>query len=231
MSSRDLLRVLDPTRSATGRLWDLEPFAERVEPVPVFGEVDRVGARTQHRDAGLLERVGELQRRLPAERDHDAGQLTCPLHPAHQRVADVADSLGRERLEEEPVARVVVGGDRLGVAVDHHGLVAGLGECERGVDAAVVELDSLTDPVRSAAEDDDGGPRGRRHLVLVFVGGVVVRGLRRELGCARVDRLVRARRRRPRSGQRGRRPGRRPRARRAARRRSRAASPAASRPG
>ena len=103
-----------------------------------------------------------------------------------------------ERLEEQPVAGVVVGRDGLGVAVDHDGLEPGVGERERGVHAAVVELDALTDPVRAAAEDDDRRSGERGDLVLVLVGAVVVRRVGGELGRAGVDGLVgdRARRRR-----------------------------------
>ena len=71
-----------------------------------------------------------------------------------QPFADVQHVFGRERLEEQPVARVVVGRHRLGVAVDHHGLEARVAQRERGVHAAVVELHTLADAVRPAAEDD-----------------------------------------------------------------------------
>ena len=63
--------------------------------------------------------------------------------------------LERERLEVQPIDRVVVGRHRLRIAVDHHGLVALLAQRERGVTAAVVELDALADPVRPAAENHD----------------------------------------------------------------------------
>ena len=62
--------------------------------------------------------------------------------------------LGGQRLEVEPVGGVVVGGDGLGVAVDHDRLDADLVEREGGVAAAVVELDALADAVGAAAEDD-----------------------------------------------------------------------------
>ncbi len=113
---------------------------------------------------GGLERVRELQRRLAAEAHDHAGER---LAVATERVADVAHALDGERLEEQPVAGVVVGRDGLGVAVDHHGLEARVREGERRVHAAVVELDTLADAVRPAAEDDDrrarraGRPRPR----------------------------------------------------------------------
>ena len=70
---------------------------------------------------------------------------------------------GVERLEVEAVGRVVVGRNRLRVAVDHHRLVAERPERLHGVHAAVVELDALADPVRARAENDDAAPAlGRR---------------------------------------------------------------------
>ena len=59
------------------------------------------------------------------------------------------------------------------------------------MDAAVVELDALTDSIRAAAEDDDAGPVGGAHFVLVLVGRVVVRRLGGELCRACVDGLIR----------------------------------------
>src|SRR5438034_10622649 len=60
------------------------------------------------------------------------------------------------------------------------------------MDAAVVELDPLPDPVRPAAEDDDLllGPYRLRLVVARLVGGVEVGRVRLELGAAGVDGLV-----------------------------------------
>src|SRR5664280_642669 len=80
-----------------------------------------------------------------------------------------------QRLEVQPVGGVVVGGDRLRIAVDHHGLVAGGGQREAGVHAGVVELDALADPVRPAAQDQHLAPAGAADLGLFVVGRVVVR--------------------------------------------------------
>ena len=79
---------------------------------------------------------------------------------------DLEDVLEGQRLEVEAVGGVVVGGDGLGVAVDHDGLEAGLGQREAGVAAAVVELDALADAVGAAAEDDDLAVGGRAGLAL-----------------------------------------------------------------
>jgi hypothetical protein len=66
-------------------------------------------------------------------------------------VHDLEHVLQRERLEVQPVGGVVVGGHGLGVAVDHHGLVAGGRQRQAGVHAGVVELDALADAVGTAA--------------------------------------------------------------------------------
>ena len=102
--------------------------------------------------------------------------------------ADLEHLLRAERLEVEAVRRVVVGRDRLRVAVDHHGLVAERPEGLGGMDAAVVELDPLADPVRAGAEDDDAGFRPvRAGLVRFAPGRVEVVRIGLDLGGAGVD--------------------------------------------
>src|SRR3546814_3559311 len=61
--------------------------------------------------------------------------------------------LGGQRLEIEAVGGVVVGRDRLRVAVDHDGLVAGVAQGHGRMDAAIVELDALADPVGARSEE------------------------------------------------------------------------------
>jgi hypothetical protein len=68
-------------------------------------------------------RPGELERGLTPERDDDPDRLLG--------LDDVLDVLVGERLEVEAVAGVVVGRHRLGVAVDHDRLVAGVAQGER----------------------------------------------------------------------------------------------------
>ena len=103
---------------------------------------------------------------------------------------DLEDVLEGQRLEVQAGGDVVVGGDGLRVAVDHHGLVAGLAQRHGGVDAGVVELDALADAVGAGAEDQDGRLGVQRNLVLLVVGRVVVRGVGGELGGAGVHGLV-----------------------------------------
>ena len=140
---------------------------------------------------GLFQLRREAERCLAPQLDQDAGDRAG----AALGVVDLHDVLERERLEVQPIRRVVVRRDGLRVAVDHDGLVPGLGQGQRGVHARVVELDALTDPVGAGPEDDDLLALGLRgHLGLgagiELVGRVVIGGLGLELGGAGVDRLV-----------------------------------------
>ena len=108
---------------------------------------------------------------------------------------DLQHVLDRQRLEIEAVGGVVIGGDGLRIAVDHHRLEAGRLQRVGGVDAAIIEFDALPDPVRAAAEDYDLLPVGGLALVLRFaearrlVGRVHIGRLRLEFGGAGVDPL------------------------------------------
>ncbi len=96
-----------------------------------------------------------------------------------------------QRLEVEAVDRVVVGRDRLRVAVHHHRLEALLAEGKGGVAAAIVELDSLADAVRTAAEDDHLRARRRLRLALFLARAVHIGRVRLEFRRAGIDPLVR----------------------------------------
>ena len=156
------------------------------EPLAVLGQIDRVGRRADDVHPGRLQLQRQLQRRLPAKlhdaRDRAAGRLLAG--------DDRVDILARQRLEVQPVDRVVVRGDRLGVAVDHDRLIPLLPQRERRVAAAVVELDPLPDTVGPAAQDDDLAPVRRLGFALLLVRAVEVWRERGELGCARIDPLV-----------------------------------------
>ena len=131
---------------------------------------------------GLVEAARQVDGGLPAElHDHAVGALALD---------DAEHVLEAEGLEVEAVGGVVVGGDGLGVAVDHDRLVAQLGERPAGLHAAVVELDALADAVGAAAQDDHLGPARGRRLVALLVVGVEVGRLGRELAGAGVDPVV-----------------------------------------
>ena len=170
------------TRGRIRRLLEPEPRDQLLEALAVLGHVDRVRARADDRHAQRRQRLGQLQRRLAAVLHDDAGRLFLEH--------DLQHVLKRQWLEVQPVGGIVVGGDRLRVAVDHDGFDAILAQCERCVDAAVVELDALADPVRTAAEDHDLAPLARLRLALLLVGRIQVGGVAGELGRARIHALV-----------------------------------------
>ena len=148
----------------------------------ILGHLDALGLGADDGDAPRLQRRGEVQGSLTSELDDDRIAL-LPL-------VDVEDILECEGLEEELVARVVVGGDGLGIRVHHDGLEALLLEGEGCMDATVVELDPLTDAVGAAAEDHHLFLVPPSGFVLVTVGGVEIgrRGLK--LGGAGIDQPV-----------------------------------------
>ena len=92
-----------------------------------------------------------------------------------------------EGFEVEAVAGVVVGGHGLGVAVDHDGLDAFAFEGISGVTAAVIELNSLPDAVRTGAENHDLFAIRRFGFAGSFVGGVEVGGEALEFSRAGID--------------------------------------------
>src|SRR5688500_17895418 len=96
----------------------------------------------------------QVERRLAAELNNDAfGMLD---------VNDVHHVLEGQRLEVEAVRSVVIGRDRLRVAVDHDGLKALFAQGKARMTAAVIELYPLADAIR---------PRPENHN-LAAVGGV-----------------------------------------------------------
>ena len=158
---------------------------DHAEELAVLRGVDGLRAGAQDGYARGLEACGQGQGGLPAELDHHAGHGSR----GQLGLVDLHDVLEGQRLEVEPVGDVVVGGDGLGVAVDHDGLVA-VRQGHGGVDAGVVELDALADAVGAGPQDNDGLPLARGDLGLGVVAGVVVGGAGGELRRAGVHGLV-----------------------------------------
>src|SRR5690606_27850682 len=151
------------------------------EALAVFGAVDGIRRGADDRHAGLFQGAADLQRGLPAVLHDDAlGLLDTD---------DFQHVFQGHRLEVETIGGVVVGGDGFRVAVDHDGLVAVFTHGQRGVHAAVVELDALADTVRPAAENHDLVAAGRIGLALFLVGRVHVGGVGGELGGAGIHPL------------------------------------------
>ena len=99
--------------------------------------------------------------------------------------------LSGQGFEIEFVGGVVVGRNGFWVGVDHDRLIAVFSEGEAGMDAAIVELDSLSDPVWATAENEDLWLFRRSRFVIVHVvSGVVVGCVGLKFGSARIDKAI-----------------------------------------
>ena len=144
---RDLERIVNRVRDAAWRLFHADFIHKRAEEVAVLRECDVFGRGAEDVYARRLEFFREVERGLTAELDNRA--------VAFLALVDLHHVFERERFEVERVRSVVVGRDCLGVGVHHHDFDAHLAQRKRGVAAAPVELDSLSDAVRPPAQDHD----------------------------------------------------------------------------
>src|SRR5690606_34994567 len=113
----------------------------------VFSHIDGLGAGTNDGHAIGFKCTRQFQ-----------GRLATILHDHAHRVFFVHDFqhvFERERLEIKTVGRIVVGGNRFRVAVDHDGFVVIVTQGQGGMHAAVVELYALANTVGAATKHDD----------------------------------------------------------------------------
>ena len=170
-------------RQAVGRLRDIELAQERGEKFAVFGDFDALRRGADDVDAVLLQTQRQIKRGLAAELSDGA--------PAAFALVNVEDVFEGKRLEEQFVARVVVGGDGFGVGIDHQGFEPVFAKGESGVHAAVVEFDALPDTIWPAAEDHYFLLVGGADFVIpAIIGRIVIRGVGLELGGAGIHEAV-----------------------------------------
>ena len=167
------------------RALDVEFFEEAVKAFSVLRDVDPLGGGAEDRDPLPVEEFGEFDRGLPAERHDDADRLFD--------LDDIHDVLGAKRLEIQPVRRIVVGRNGLGIVVDDDDVIAALFERPDAVDRGIVKFDPLPDADRSRAEhQDDRLARARKaaRLAGLVVGRIEIGGHGVELGAAGVDHFI-----------------------------------------
>src|SRR5713226_10398594 len=161
---RHLERLVGRTSDSVFRLLEAQFFDQSRKALAVFSAVNRVRGGAENLQARLLERNRKLQWGLTPELDDRSHRLFALGH--------LQDVLDRQWLEIEAIGSVVVGGNGLRVAVDHHRFVACPTQRKRGMDAAVVELDSLADANRTAPENQHLVPVGYARFVFFLVGGI-----------------------------------------------------------
>src|SRR5262249_3712215 len=126
--------------------------------------------------------AGEVQRCLPAELDKHAFRFFL--------VVNVEHILEGERLEIKFIARVVISGNGFRIRVNHDCLEPKLAQGKRGVYAAVIEFNTLADPVRTTTQNHNLTFAALASLVLVPVGRIVIRRVSFELRGASVDQPI-----------------------------------------
>src|SRR5215831_7045675 len=109
----------------------------------------------------MLQIQSQIERRLSPELHDDSIRLFFP--------DNMENVLERKRLEVETIGRVVVGGHRLRIAVDHDGLKPFVLQSEGCVAAAAIEFNSLSYPVRTTTENHDLLVIARFGLILFLV--------------------------------------------------------------
>src|SRR5205085_8516146 len=78
--SGDKARLLDRVGDPVLRLLELELVEQQLETIAVLGQIDRVRRCAEDRHVGLFERLGELERGLPAElHDHAMQRAVATL--------------------------------------------------------------------------------------------------------------------------------------------------------
>src|SRR5579872_1305365 len=176
----------DRSRHGAWSLGDIEFVEQFAEAFAIFCQIDMLWRCADNAYARGLQWQGEIQRRLSAELHNH------PDRRARRRFvfAYCQHVFEGQRLEVQAVTGVVIGGDGLGIAVDHDRLVTVVAKCECRVAAAVIEFNSLPYAIGSAAQDDYFLFRSWRRLVLFFIGGIEIRREALEFGGASIDTLV-----------------------------------------
>ena len=117
------------------------------EVVSVLSKVDGLRSCTEDIYAVLLQVVCKVERSLSAELSDNANGLFL--------LVDSENVLKSKGLEIELIRCIIVSRNCLGVAVYDNGLKAQLLQSKCSVNAAVVEFDTLTNSVGTAAKDHD----------------------------------------------------------------------------
>ncbi len=144
-------RFFHRSRHRARSLRDFKFVEQLAKALAVFRQIDRFRRGADDGHARRLQRQRQIQRSLSAELHDHADRRSARSFV----LVDGKHVFQSQRLEVEAVAGVVIGRDRLRIAVDHDGLEAIVAQRERRMAAAVIELDSLPDAVRPAAQNHD----------------------------------------------------------------------------
>ena len=163
----DFPRLGDGSGDAVDGLFQAEFLQQVAELLAIAGGVEGFDGGAEDRDAGFFQAAGEVERGLSAELDDDAFDKAAGFveGSAIEPFADVQNIFMRQRLEKKQIAGVVIGADGFGIGIDHDRFQSEFLHRECGLNAAVIEFDSLADAIWTAADDDDFGFVGEADFV------------------------------------------------------------------
>ena len=179
---RQTYTVFHGTGGAVGRLLQAKLVDHLLEAFAIFRFIDGIRRGANNGHAGSLQSTGQLQRGLPAVLDDH----TLGFFFRH----DGQHVFQRNRLEVQAIGGIVIGGHGFRVTVDHDGFITVVLHGKRRVHTAVIELDTLTDPVGATTDDHDLVTVGGIGLTLFIVAGVHVGRIRGEFCRAGIHPLV-----------------------------------------
>src|SRR5579859_13295 len=154
-------------RCAIARLRNLQFFQQAAKAPPVFRQVNGFRSRTNDGHTVAFQFQRKIQRRLPAKLHDDALRLFA--------FDDGEHVFQCQRLKIQAVRSVVVGRNRLRIAIHHDGFETVFVQRIGSVAAAIIKLNALPDAVRAAPQNHDFWPRLRVRFVLVLVSRVEIR--------------------------------------------------------
>ena len=180
--SRRVDRFIDTAHGCVLGLAQSQLLNHLLKPFPILSTVYLVRRGADNGHAGPGQIAGQFQWRLAPELNDDPFRLL--------QVNDLQHILEGDRLEKESVRGVVIGGDRLGIAIDHDGFVAVFTHGQCCVDTTVVKLNALPDTIGPAAQHHNLASISGSRLTLFLIGGVHISGGSRKLGGAGIHAFV-----------------------------------------
>src|SRR6516165_842355 len=149
---------------------------------PVFGHFNAPRLSSNDADAIGLESICKVQRSLTTEL-HDCG-------PTFFMLVDIKNIFESQWLKVKFIARVVVGRNGFGVRVNHDGFKPFFSQRERGMNAAVIKLDTLTNSIRATPEDHDFLAGASSGFVFLAISRIIIGSVGFELGGTCVNQAI-----------------------------------------
>ena len=164
------------------RVGNVQGADEGIEGIPVLRLFNGGAVRADDVHPPVRKALGQIHRRLAAQRDDDPQGLL--------QMDDIHHVFRSQWLKIQLVRSGIVCGDGFRVVVDDNGLVARAADGPQGMDGGIVELHALANADGAGAQDDDLLPVRDHRLILLGIGGVEIGHVALKLAGAGIDHLV-----------------------------------------